>query len=213
MGQTSPPGVPIEIPARFADGFEIATARERPTILRRLTAADAEAFAKHVRSDIERLGRYLPWPAPTSSVEGAQSWLEAYEQFRDGRVIVLGAWDGQELLGGVLLFHHDRPSAALELGCWVVASAERKGVTSAGARTLIAFARNALAVQRIEWRASTLNVASRRLAEHLGFKHEGTLRSSYVLREERLDIDVFAMVQSEIDTAIADPPASERRPS
>ena len=44
-----------------------------------------------------------------------------------------------------------------------------------------------------------LNTRSRRLAERLGFQHEGTLRSNYVLRGERLDTDVLSLVGAELD--------------
>ena len=46
---------------------------------------------------------------------------------------------------------------------------------------------------------TTGNTRSRRLAERLGFVFEGTLRSSYVLRERRLDVDVLSLVGPELD--------------
>lgn len=51
------------------------------------------------------------------------------------------------------------------------------------------------------WQTATANVRSRRLAERLGFVHEGTLRSSSVLRGERLDLDLdlLSLVSAEID--------------
>ena len=39
---------------------------------------------------------------------------------------------------------------------------------------------------------------SRGLAERLGFRHEGTLRSAYVLRGERYDLDVLSLVGDEL---------------
>ena len=61
----------------------------------------------------------------------------------------------------------------------------------------------ACGVERIEWCAVTGNTRSRRLAEKLGFKHEGTRRSDYVLRGERLSTDILSLVGEEIDQAVA----------
>ena len=58
--------------------------------LRRLTVADAPAFAAQTVADHERLREYLPWPDRTTTVEGAEWWLGPYERGEDGRVLVAG---------------------------------------------------------------------------------------------------------------------------
>ena len=164
-----------------------------------LTAADGEEFAAHVRSDLDRLREHLPWPDATSTPEGAAEWLGAYERQEDGRVGVGGMRHDGQLLGGALLFHHDPGAANVELGCWVVAAGEGAGVVSAACRWLLGYARSQLGAERVEWHAGTTNERSRRLAERLGFVHEGTLRSNYPLRGERLDTDVLSLVGAELD--------------
>jgi ribosomal-protein-serine acetyltransferase len=84
-----------------------------------------------------------------------------------------------------------------------VSAAEGKGVASAACLTLIALARRELGVERVEWTTTTVNARSRRLAEKLGFRHEGTLRSNLVLRGTRYDTHVLSLVGDEIDQAIA----------
>jgi ribosomal-protein-serine acetyltransferase len=189
------PGRPIALPASLLEGVRAVNA----VSVRRLTSADAGAFATHVAGDLERLGTYLPWPAETCYPAGAREWLAAYEEQREGRVLAAGAWSGEELLGGAVLFHHDPPGASVEIGCWVIRAAEGRGVASACCRALVRVARDDLRAERLEWRSAAANLASRRLAERLGFHHEGTLRSAYVLRGERLDIDVLSLVGAELD--------------
>ena len=164
-----------------------------------LTSADADAFATQVSADLDRLRTHLPWPDVTSTPEGAAGWLGAYERLEDGRVGVGGMWHEGRLLGGALLFQHDPAAANVELGCWVVAAGEGVGVVSAACRWLLGHARAGLAAERVEWHAGTTNARSRRLAEHLGFVHEGTLRSNYPLRGVRLDTDVLSLVGAELD--------------
>lgn len=177
----------------------LTTRMPGPVTFRRLSAQDAEAFAAHVTSDLDRLRTHLPWPDLTSTPEGAAGWLAAYDGHADGRVGVGGMWHDGTLLGGALLFHHDPGFGIVELGCWVVAAGEGAGVVSAACRSLLAFARTELRVERVEWHAATANVRSRQLAQRLGFQYEGTLRSNYVLRGDRLDTDVLSLVGAELD--------------
>jgi RimJ/RimL family protein N-acetyltransferase len=187
----------------LADELPLSTGFPEPVTLRGLTTADAGAFARHVAADADHLGEYLPWPAITDNPEGAAAFLSAYERGDDGRVLIAGAWHGDELLGGALLFHHEEGSANIELGCWVVSSAQGTGVASAACLAVVELARSELGVERIEWRTTTVNERSRRLAEKLGFKHEGMLRSNYPLRTERYGSDVLSLVGEEIDQAVA----------
>lgn len=170
-------------------------------VLRRLTAADADAFAAHIAADLEHVGEHLPWPAVTADAEGAAKWLGAYERGEEGRVVAAGVWHRGGLVGGGVLFQHEPAHAALELGIWVTTGAEGRGVATAVCRALLAVARDDLQAERVAWLSSTRNVRSRRLAEKLGFVHEGTLRSSFVMRGERLDLDVLSLVGEEIEAA------------
>ena len=174
------------------------TRHPRPVTLRRLSTADAEAFARHVAADHERLLTYLPWPAATATPEGAAEWLRPYEREEDGRVVVAGAWCEGELLGGALLFHHDPTFRTVEIGVWVTAAGEGGRIAAAACRAMLDIARDELEAERVEWRTTTVNPRSRRLAERLGFTYEGTLRSNYVLGGERHDTVVLSLVGDEI---------------
>ena len=182
---------------------DLTTRLPGPVTFRRLSADDAAAFAAHVSADLDRLRTHLPWPDPTSTPEGAAEWLGAYDRQEDGRVGVGGMWHDGTLLGGALLFHHEPAFANVELGCWVVAAGEGAGVVSAACRVLLAHARTGLRAERVEWHAASVNARSRQLAQRLGFRHEGTLRSSYVLRGERYDTDVLSLVGTELDAFVS----------
>ncbi len=187
------------LPARLAAGFEVQSEMEQTVLLRSLRAADAGAFAEHIASDLPRLRAHLPWPDGTATPEGAERWLGGYERREDGRVVALGAWAGPRLLGGAVLLHHQPEAAIVEIGCWVIAEAAGRGVAAACCRELIALARRELRAERVEWHASPENAASVGLAQRLGFKREGTLRSAYVLRGERQDVVLLSLVESELD--------------
>ena len=177
----------------------LATRWPRSLRLRRLTPEDAEAFARHAAADLEHLREHLPWADLARDSAGAREWLELYERGNGGRVLVAGAFDGDQLVGGALLLHHDPAMASVEIGCWATSAAQGLGVARAACEALIAYARTRLGVERIEWRCTTVNRRSRALAERLGFRHEGTLRSDYVLHGRRYDSDLLSLVGAELD--------------
>ncbi len=168
-------------------------------LLRTLTGADAEVFAAHVAAAHDHLRRFLPWPDRTITPDGAREWLSNYERQFDGRVVAAGVWEHGRLVGGITLLHHDPVMAVVELGVWVVPEALGRGLAAAACRVAIVAARADLHVERLEWQCVTPNVHSRRLAERLGFHHEGTRRSDYVLRGVRHDTDVLSLVGAELD--------------
>jgi ribosomal-protein-serine acetyltransferase len=180
----------------------LRTALSGEVTLLRLSSADAAAFAAHTAGDLEHLGRFLGWPALTSTPDGAAGWLRAYERQEDGRVVAGGAWRGGVLLGGALLLHHEPRYHNVELGCWAVSSAAGTGLAAACCRELIRVARRDLQAERVAWLADTENVASRRLAGRLGFRLEGTQRSSYELDGVRRDLDQLSLVGAEIDATL-----------
>lgn len=179
----------------------LATGLPGDVRLRDLTGADAEVFAAHVASDLERLAEYLAWPERTTTPEGARAFLEPYAEQSDGRRTIAGIFADGTLVGGMVLFHHDEASAVIELGCWAVAAAEGTGAVRAACVEGLRLARS-WGVERVQWHCDPSNTRSVALALRLGFRHEGTLRSSYPLRGRRLDTAVYGLVEGEIDEAI-----------
>jgi RimJ/RimL family protein N-acetyltransferase len=169
--------------------------------LRVLTPDDAEAFAAHVASDLSRLAEFLAWPERTDNPQGALAFIQPYVDKLDGRRAIAGIWADDELVGGIVLFHHDPAAAVIELGCWAVAPAEGRGAVRAACVEGLRLARS-WGVERVQWHCDPRNTRSVALALRLGFVHEGTLRSSYPLRGGRCDTAVYGLVEREIDEAI-----------
>jgi ribosomal-protein-serine acetyltransferase len=76
------------------------------------------------------------------------------------------------------------------LGYWVDAGSEGHGVARRAASALVDVARSR-DMRRVEIRTAATNVRSRRLAERLGFVHEGTLRGALPLGDDRVDVALY----------------------
>ncbi|VXB13269.1 hypothetical protein ARTHRO9V_1180002 [Arthrobacter sp. 9V] len=94
---------------------------------------------------------------------------------------------------GVASLTFDPYLGQASLGYWVDAGQEGRGVARRAATVLIGVAR-ARGVARVEIRTAVDNVRSRRLAERLGFTHEGTLRGALPLGPERVDVAVYGLL-------------------
>ncbi len=148
------------------------------------------------------MSEFLAWPAVAHTPEGARAFIAPYAAQQDGRRLIAGLWSGEELVGGVVLFRWEAFAQSIELGCWVVAAAEGRGLVRAACVEALRLARS-WGVERVQWNCDPRNLRSVALARRLGFVHEGTLRSSYPLAGKRLDTAVYGLVEHEIDRAIA----------
>lgn len=171
--------------------------------LRRVKVRDAHRWAEHVRADLAHLGEHLPWPAATTATTRAAEFISRYAHGEDGRVLLLGAFDGDRMAGGTVLMSYEPWLASVELGCWVVAGFEGRGLVRRMCVHTLRYARVELGVHRVEWRCATGNVRSRALAERLGFSLEGTLREAGLHQGARQDLHLFSLVGGEVDAAIA----------
>lgn len=90
-----------------------------------------------------------------------------------------------------------------EIGFWVAADARGRGVASGAVRRICRWAIDDLAVARVVWRAYVGNVASRRVAEAVGFRVEGIERRGIVQRGERRDNWLGSLLPADLARAEA----------
>jgi ribosomal-protein-serine acetyltransferase len=170
--------------------------------LRRVKVRDAHRWAEHVRADLAHLGEHLPWPAATTATTRAAEFISRYAHGEDGRVLLVGGFDGDRMAGGTVLMSYEPWLATLELGCWVISEYEGRGLVRRMCVHTLRYARAELNVHRVEWRCAIGNARSRALAERLGFSLEGTLREAAAHQGARQDLYLFSLIGPEIDAVI-----------
>ncbi len=117
----------------------------------------------------------MPW-AREPALEGTLALTQRDEHaWRDDRVFHFAIVDRQsaEVLG-VAGLNKEGPDAA-ELHYWIRSDHAGRGLTTEACRALIEWAREELHVTRLTLWAGRENLASRRVAEKLGFTHLGPL--------------------------------------
>jgi ribosomal-protein-alanine N-acetyltransferase len=74
----------------------------------------------------------------------------------------------------------------------------RKGVMTKALNNVLMFAFNNMNVHRVEARTMLGNEASKRLLEKVEFKHEGILRGYRVIKEEPVDVHLYAVLKTDV---------------
>ena len=172
-------------------------------MVRPIEPSDTDAWVTHVRGELEHLGAFLGWPAATTDPSAARGFITRYAEQQSGRKLLLGAFDGPDLMGGTVLMSHDPLTGAVELGCWIAAALQGQGVVRHLCLETLRYAREDLLVHRVEWRTASENTRSRALATRLGFSFEGRLRDAGLHNGHRQHLDLLSLVGPEIDELLA----------
>jgi RimJ/RimL family protein N-acetyltransferase len=103
-----------------------------------------------------------------------------------------------DLLAAVGLGRFDPATESATLGYWCAPWARGHGVTTEAAAAVCRWGFGALDLGLIEWAAEVGNLASRRVAEKVGFTVEGTLRLRLVHQGRRVDAWVGSLLPDEV---------------
>ncbi len=162
--------------------------------------ADADVPAITAACQNPEIVRYTTIPSPYE-LHHAREWqLRSQAGLAAGTdigALIVDA-ESDELLGSVGLHGLDPATGRAAAGYWVAAGARRRGVATRGLRLLCAFAFDELGVERIELWIEPENEASRRLAERVGFRSEGLLRSFMPVQGIRRDMLMYSLLPGEL---------------
>jgi ribosomal-protein-serine acetyltransferase len=95
----------------------------------------------------------------------------------------------------VIDFHHLRTSqGTAEIGYWLAAGHQGKGLMTKACRALIDYGFGTLGLRRIAIQCATGNTRSQAIPERLGFTREGVLREVMIVNGSPIDHAVYAML-------------------
>jgi len=155
-------------PLRPGDGSTIhASVLETLDDLRRFPASMSWAMSEHLAETAEEYAR-----------RGAANWIIR----ADFPMLALHR-DNGEHVGNVGLHRFNWATRVFEIGWWCRKRFQGQGLITEAARAMSEFAFANLGARRVWCLCDDENSASWRVAERLGFEHEGTLKS------ERCDPD------------------------
>ncbi len=166
-------------------------------LLRPYRIGDVDRLYQAVRESIAELSPWMPWCHADYSNEESRAWLdlraEAWEKGTEYDFAITDARDGF-FLGGCGLNRFDHANRTANIGYWVRTSRTKGGVATTAAQLLVKFGFGDLELNRIEIMAAVDNKASQRVAEKVGARREGILRSRWIVRDRVYDAVMFSLI-------------------
>jgi ribosomal-protein-alanine N-acetyltransferase len=143
--------------------------------------------------------RWIPWvPSPYTEADAQAYVRDCLEAPEERKPFAISDAKGDRLLGSIDM----RVNPLLRtghVGYWVVAEARGRGVCTAALRTLSRWALDELDLGRVELVTDPDNLGSQRVAEKVGFRREGVLRSHLLHRDgRRRDSVMFSLLPGEL---------------
>lgn len=167
-------------------------------ILKPLRSGHAPELFELIEQSRPTLRPWMPWTAQMQSAADAEEFIAtAARLYADNDAVTAGLWEG-ERLAGVIGFHEiNWRSRSAQIGYWLGASFEGRGMMSLAVRAFVDYAFIELDLNRIEIRCATPNRRSRAVPERMGFVLEGVLRQAEKLDDGYVDHAVYGMLSEE----------------
>ena len=175
----------------------IARLRGDGLVLRTYVDTDVDRFVAATRESAESVGRWMPWARADYSTDEAIAWFAACRAARvSGDAYEYGLFDAVDgrFLGGAGLNRIDRAHRFCNLGYWVRASAQRRGVASGAVRLLLHEAFDNGGMRRVEIVVAVGNTASEGVARKAGGLFECIARNRVMVGDVSHAASVFSFV-------------------
>ena len=157
-----------------------------------------QLYAYHI--DIDNRGDFFPRGILSQAAFRKQFQENGFWSKDDGMLVMVSAND--EILGHIEFFKTVNYLDEYELSYQVYASEHRgKGVTTEAVNLLMRYLFETKRVNRIRLVIHPDNMASRRLAEKCGFKHEGTARGAWYNNGAHQDVEIYAILHKDVIAA------------
>jgi len=166
--------------------------------LRILEEWDAPELFRLIDRHRAYLREWLPWVDYETSVEDSRSFVRrSLQYYLDNEGFTMGI-RYQDQLVGVIGYHPvNWPNRKVEIGYWLGADVQGKGIVTRSCRAVVQYAFEKLLLNRVTILCATGNQRSRAIPERLGFREEGTLREAEWLYDHFVDLVVYSMLARE----------------
>ncbi len=179
--------------AEISDGIKIGIIEERHT----------EEFFALVQRNYERLFAWCPWLNEVATVEMTREFIRGkLARFADGNGFTAGFFGSRKLIGVIALEYIDHANRTTEIGYWLDAEAEGRGLITKACRVLLEYAFHELKLNRVQIRCASGNARSRAIPEKLDFVQEGIVRQCERLHDRVVDLIIYGMLADEWNSAI-----------
>ncbi|MFB3908825.1 MAG: GNAT family N-acetyltransferase [Candidatus Eisenbacteria bacterium] len=169
--------------------------RGRSVTLRPVLETDLDPLYRfHI--DIDNRGEFFPRGIVAQPAFRKQFLDSGFWTKDEGMLVMVGPED--ETIGHIEFFKTVNYLDEYELSYHIYAAEHRgRGAATEAVNLLVRYLFETRPVHRIRLVIHPDNVASRRLAERCGFRHEGTARGAWFHRGVHRDVEIYAILRGE----------------
>ena len=168
------------------------------TELRLIQPQDAQELNSLIEQNRAHLKEYSAWLKDDHSIDNTRGFVKRnFEQFAENRGFAIAICYKGEMAGQIEYNYIDWANRKTEIGFWLSASFQGKGLATKSCRFLINHAFNELKLNRIEMRCAVENKKSRKICESLGFTKEGIVRQAGWLHDHFIDFVIYGLLANE----------------
>ncbi|MFF3334075.1 GNAT family N-acetyltransferase [Streptomyces sp. NPDC002888] len=166
--------------------------------LRPLEPWHAREFLAHIDRARPNVDPWIPWATLGTDLASATAVLQRYadNQAQD-TARIYGIWLDGTLVGGVMFTRFDGALGVCEIGCWLEAAGEGRGLVTRACRALITWAFEERGMSRVEWWVAAGNTRSTEVARRLGMTRDGVLRRRHPYQGVRHDSEVWSVLDED----------------
>jgi ribosomal-protein-serine acetyltransferase len=163
--------------------------------LRLLEMRHAEELFTLVDQNRFYLRQWLGWVDTNQSIADTRNFIRGgLQQFANSNGLQAGIWFQGTLAGVISHNYIDWHNSRTELGYWLGAPFQGRGLMTRACRALIDYSIDELRLNRVEILCAAGNTKSRAIPERLGFTQEGIFRQAEWLHDHFVDLVVYAML-------------------
>ncbi|EPJ46481.1 MAG: hypothetical protein OFPII_20240 [Osedax symbiont Rs1] len=166
--------------------------------LQLLMQSDAEELFNLIDQNRSYLQQWMVWPPATKSADDTNKFIKAcLIGLAENTEMACGIKYHGQLIGVITYNVIDTQLKKVIIGYWISAEYQGRGIVTKSCRCLIDYAFTTLAMQKIEIRTASENLASQKICERLGFKLEGSIRNSENLHGNIVSHHIYGLMVNE----------------
>jgi len=163
--------------------------------LREIDETLARPIFEAIDGDRERLGRWMGFVELTLTVEDELAFCrDAMQAAKRGVAKHFSIFGRGRVAGGIGFHSIQHQFRTAEVGYWLVAAFEGRGVMARALRAMLELAFDEMRLHRVQVRIDPRNARSIGVVERLGFRYEGCMRQAAWIRGEPFDCSLLAIV-------------------
>jgi ribosomal-protein-serine acetyltransferase len=167
-------------------------------VLRQISEDDAKKLTDLIDRNRSYLREWLPWLDASNGIRDTARFIgRSIEQAEDDNGLTFGIVCNGVLAGVIGQHYVDSLHRRTELGYWLDAGYQGRGIVTRSTARLTDYAFNEQHCNRVILHCAVGNVKSRAVAERLGFVQEGILREAEWLYNHYVDLVVYSMLKSQ----------------